>query len=109
MAVFVVVVTVTPMGLAMPIVVDSVTVFESIGSMAIGPMFVGATTPCHAHEARKRTEHRQPRKGIHSLILLENDASRDNKEPRGRVATRANPRTLRPSRKAGIPYPAGSG
>ena len=73
----------------MPVVVDSVAIFESIGSMAVGAMTVGATATCHAHEGRERSERRQPKKCIHLLILLEIDASRDNNTPCGQVATRA--------------------
>ena len=73
----------------MPVVVDSVAIFESIRSMAVGAMIVGATAACHAHEGRKRSERRQPKKCIHLLILLEIDASRDNNTPCGQIATRA--------------------
>jgi hypothetical protein len=78
--------TVAPADLAMPIVVDSVAIFESIRSMAVGATIVGATAACHAHAGRKRTERRQPKKCIHLLILLEIDASRDNNTPCGQVA-----------------------
>jgi hypothetical protein len=87
-ATLIVAVTVAPVDLAMPIVADSVAIFESIGSMAVGAMTVGATAACHAHEGRKRTERRQPQKCIHLLILLEIDTSRDNNTPCGQVATR---------------------
>jgi hypothetical protein len=103
----VIVVIVAPACLAMPIVIDSVAVLESIRPMTVGPMIAGTTATRYAHEGSKRTQYSCPIKCIHWLILLEFGASSYETRPSGRrdaghllhrrrssaAATRARPPT----------------
>lgn len=80
MTAFLVVVTVTPMCLAIPIVIDSVAVLVCIRPM-IRPVRDYATR--NAHEGSECAQYNYPMKCIHLLILLEVSASRNDSGPSG--------------------------
>jgi hypothetical protein len=66
-----VIMTVTPVFVAMSIAIDSVAVLVSIGPRFVRPSIAGYIATREAHEGSDRTQYRQPIKRIHGIVPLQ--------------------------------------